>query len=202
MIRYPNYRRATNAAYELLIHYASFSLATNVFAIAENFLGNCKLLTYGQASFLYGYTVGNLLEVSEFGFSIVNGDKRIILYNEAMPLGSIRFTIAQEIGHFILKHRDEHDSAVEKEANCFARNLLCPLPVACNLCANSVQSYVSLFNVTPKMATVAFERQEDDRDNISLQNWGLFSEMLEACMECFVDTDEYNSYLDSSILVS
>lgn len=100
MIRYPNYRRATNAAYELLIHYASFSLATNVFAIAENFLGNCKLLTYGQASFLYGYTVGNLLEVSEFGFSIVNGDKRIILYNEAMPLGSIRFTIAHEIGQF------------------------------------------------------------------------------------------------------
>lgn len=194
MIRYPNYRRATNAAYEILTHRASFSLATNVFAIVEDFLDTCKLLTYSQACFFYDYTMEMLLEVSEFGFSIVSGDRRVILYNEAMPLGSIRFTIAHEIGHFILNHRDEHDSAAEKEANCFARNLLCPIPVVYELTVESALDYVELFNITPRMSTVAFAKQYDDKENISSQNWGLVSKKLEAYMLGAVDFSDSQSF--------
>nr|WP_325301954.1 ImmA/IrrE family metallo-endopeptidase [uncultured Dysosmobacter sp.] len=197
MSHYPDYKKATNAAYELLALKISFSLATNVFAIVEDLLDNCKLLTYGQACFLYGYTPEMLLEASKYGFSIVHRNRRIILYNETVPLGCIRFTIAHEIGHFILKHRDEHDPSAEKEANCFARNLLCPIPVVSGMSLETIQDYVSLFDVTTQMATVSFDRQSSDKYYISSENWNLISEMLDAYMMGFANINEYHQFLAS-----
>ena len=197
MSHYPDYRKATNATYVLLALKTSFSLTTNVFAIVENLLENCKLLTYSQACFLYGYVPELLLEVSEYGFSIVNGNKRVILYNETVPLGCIRFTIAHEIGHYVLKHRDEHDSSAEKEANCFARNLLCPIPVVYGMGLETAQDYVSLFDVTAQMAAVSFDKQSTDKYYISSQNWDLITEMLDAYMMGFDDINEYHQFLAS-----
>lgn len=197
MSHYPDYKKATNAAYELLALKISFSLATNVFAIVEDLLDNCKLLTYGQACFLYGYTPKILLEVSEYGFSIVRGNKRIILYNETVPLGCIRFTIAHEIGHYVLRHHDEHDPGVEKEANCFARNLLCPVPVVFGLDLTSHQDYVSIFDVTTQMAVVSFDRRSSDRYYITEELWTTVSDMLDAYMMGFADINEYYQFLAS-----
>lgn len=197
MKHYPNYKKATNAAYELLARRSSFSLATNVFAIVEDLLDNCKLLTYGQACFLYGYTLEMLLEASEYGFSIVKGDKRLILYNEAVPLGCIRFTIAHEIGHCVLGHFEEHDDSLEKEANCFARNLLCPIPVVYGMDLLTVQDYVSMFDVTAQMATVSFDKQSNDKYYITDELWTVVSDMLDAYMMGFADIREYHRFLAS-----
>jgi len=194
---YPDYKKATNSAYELLTLRTSFSLATNVFAIVEELLENCKLLTYGQVCFLYGYTPGMLLEASEYGFSIVKGNRRIILYNEAVPLGCIRFTIAHEIGHYVLKHQDEQDAGAEKEANCFARNLLCPVPVVFCMGLETAQDYVSMFDVTPKMATVSFDKKKSDRYYITKDLWNLTAEMVDAHMMGFADINEYHQFLAS-----
>ena len=197
MNHYPDYKKATNAAYELLAIKISFSLATNVFAIVEDLLDNCKLLTYSQACFLYGFTPEMLLEVSEYGFSIVRGNKRIILYNETVPLGCIRFTIAHEIGHYVLRHRDEHDPGAEKEANCFARNLLCPVPVVYGLDLASAQDYVSVFDVTSQMATVSFDKRGNDKYYISGDLWRTVSDMLDAHMLGFADVNAYYLFLAS-----
>lgn len=197
MSHYPDYKKATNAAYELLALRISFSMATNVFAIVEDLLENCKLITYGQSCFLYGYTPAMLLEVSEYGFSIVYGNKRMILYNENCPLGCIRFTIAHEIGHYVLKHRDEHDLSSEREANCFARNLLCPIPVVYELELKTIQDYISVFDVTEQMATVSFDKRGNDKYYISRENWDTISDMLDAHMMGFADIDEYRQFLAS-----
>lgn len=197
MRHYPDYKRATNAAYQLLALKLSFSLATNVFAIVEDLLDNCKLLTYSQACFMYGYTPEMLLEVSEYGFSILGGDKRIVLYNETVPLGCIRFTIAHEIGHYVLRHRDEDDPSAEKEANCFARNLLCPIPVVYGMGLEAVQDYVSMFDVTTQMATVSFDKRSSDRYYITDENWDTVSDMLDAYMMGFADINEYHQFFAS-----
>jgi Zn-dependent peptidase ImmA (M78 family)/rRNA maturation endonuclease Nob1 len=78
---------------------------------------------------------------SEDGATVLNGDnKYIIYYNENKSRPRIRFTIAHEIGHIFLGHLEEYGNPVlesddveeqlyehlEREANCFARNLLCP----------------------------------------------------------------------------
>lgn len=196
-MRYPNYRKATNAAYTLLGKTPTFALSTNVFFIIENVLDNCKLLTYGQACFLYGYACSQLIELSEFGFSIVHGTQRIILYNENNSLGCIRFTLAHEIGHAILNHDGEEDPVSEREANCFARNLLCPVPVAVGLEIKTPADYTSVFNVTEIMAKNTIKNISSDRYYISDENNRTLSEMLEAYMMGFDSVEAYYHYLVS-----
>ena len=197
MSNYPNYRKATNAAYQLLAKRRFLTLTTNVFSIGEDLIDKCVIITYGQACFLYGYTLPLLFRVSEFGFSIIRGNNRIILYNEAAPLGSILFTIAHEIGHSVLGHAEEHDDATEKEANCFARNLLCPIPVVCGLGLKSVEDYVSVFSITNRMAVVAFDKRNVDRYYIKEELFQIVSDMLDAYMMEFDDVDEYYRYFAS-----
>ena len=75
--------------------------------------------------------------------TIFNSRGFLILINKnQMPRHRIRFTIAHELGHIVLGHLQEigpgmpgklpEDHALyevmEVEANCFARNLLCPAP--------------------------------------------------------------------------
>lgn len=163
MITYPDYKTATNSAYKLISELDFFSIQTNVFAIAEQ-LKNCRVFSYGMTNYLYGIPLEFLLAHSEYGFSIKDNysDKRIIYCNENMPLACIRFTLAHEIGHAVLGHRDEDDPAAEKEANCFARNLLCPMPIADLFCAKSEEDYVSLFNISAPMAHATVGRRSSD----------------------------------------
>lgn len=194
---HPNYRRATNAAYDLLRRLPTFTLSTNVFFIIENMLDSCKLLTYGQACFLYGYSRYQLIELSEFGFSIKRGSQRIILYNEKNSLGCIRFTLAHEIGHAVLGHSDGENPTFEREANCFARNLLCPIPIVGGLVIDGPADYVAIFNVTEQMAENAIKNIPSDKYYISENNHDALSEMLDAYMMGFESLDAYHYYLAS-----
>lgn len=161
MITFPDYKKATNAAYKLIAERDQFSLATNVFAIAEQ-LENCRVFTYGQTNFLYDTPLDELFAVSEYGFSIKRKGKRIIYYNEKMPLACIRFTLAHEIGHAVLNHQDEDDPLAEKEANCFARNLLCPAPVISAFELLFARDYVAMFDVSTEMARIAIDHHSSD----------------------------------------
>jgi len=75
------------------------------------------------------------------GATIAEDGKYVIVYNHLVtPKDRIRFTIAHELGHVFLRHHDELGVTIlqrlwvektlydvlEDEANCFARNLLCP----------------------------------------------------------------------------
>ena len=179
----PNYRKATNAAYRLLAKRKNLTLATNVLAIAEESLGNCVVITYGQACYLYGFTLELLLKTSEYGFSFIRGERRIILYNESAPLGCIRFTVAHEIGHAVLGHLDEDDPGAEREANCFARNLLCPVPVVYGLDLNDPQEFVHVFTVSEKMAVVTLNWTKTDKYYIEDDLWEQIFDMFMECIE-------------------
>lgn len=157
----PDYKTATNAAYKVLAERDWFSFETNVFGIIEQ-LENCRLYTYALANFWYDIPLDVLQANSEYGFSITRNDQRIIYYNETMPLPCVRFTLAHEIGHAVLGHKNADDPVAEKEANCFARNLLCPVPVASAMQLESASDYASVFNVSNQMARVAIDRRKSD----------------------------------------
>jgi len=159
----PDYRKATNAAYKLLAQKDIIPMSTNLFSVIEDYLPDCRLITYSQAAFLYGNSTELLLQASEYGFSVVRGNRRLILYNESLPFGCVRFTIAHEIGHAILGHVDEFSLAAEREANCFARNLLCPIPIVCALDFTMTDEYTAAFDVTQAMAIVALDKRSVDR---------------------------------------
>lgn len=59
------------------------------------------------------------------GYTIKINDTYLILYDENVTVQRLRFSMAHEIGHVLLNHKD--DSNVEEtEANCFASHLLIP----------------------------------------------------------------------------
>ena len=86
------------------------------------------------------YCIENLR--SEDGATVGSGHGTyIIYYNDEKSRSRNRFTIAHEMGHIFMGHFDSHGTVLgtnsemdnveyqflENEANCFARNLLCPV---------------------------------------------------------------------------
>lgn len=151
IITNPNFKRAENAAYELLKRSNTQTLPTQVKMLAKMF-PNLRIKSYSWFGDKYGMT---LEEICVFANSLEgccyykkSAQRYIILYNDKVDnYGRIRWTIAHELGHFILKHNelsartivarnslsDEEYEIFEKEANCFARTLLAPPGVITSL---------------------------------------------------------------------
>jgi Zn-dependent peptidase ImmA (M78 family) len=61
-----------------------------------------------------------------------SGGRRRLLVNSRLPRGRFRFSIAHELGHFLLKHEplthigEKRSPALEREADIFASELLLP----------------------------------------------------------------------------
>ncbi|MED1643689.1 ImmA/IrrE family metallo-endopeptidase [Brevibacillus agri] len=140
----PNYKKAQNAAYELLKVDRASELPVKVKKFAKYF-PNLKIRSYSWFANRYGLT---LQEVCEYADSDEGccwyrkaKNKYMILYNDTKNnVGRVRWTIAHELGHFVLRHNELSDKTIiarsslsneeydvfEKEANCFARTLLAP----------------------------------------------------------------------------
>ena len=62
----------------------------------------------------------------------LRGDKKFLLVNERLPIGRFRFSIAHELGHFLLSHKpiahinEKRSPRLEHEADVFAGELLLP----------------------------------------------------------------------------
>lgn len=105
--------------------------------LAENFISEPPIIAEEVAK-NYGLRVGYYIFLPErrnvSGF-ITNGE---IVINDEEPIQRKNFTIAHELGHFLLGHIGNKDYEVlyrqpiatqkpmEQEANCFAANLLVP----------------------------------------------------------------------------
>lgn len=194
-----DYRRATNKASELLLSLPSFSLTLDVFA-AVKLMPDCVVISYRKAIEHYGINPELLASNSDYGFTFLEPKtkRRIILYNDALPVACIRFTIAHELGHYILEHlpKDQIASdAAEKEANCFARNLLCPAPIAKELALTSAEEYKTLFQVSSEMASIAVQYRAIDLYHISDCNYRDILDLLYACHMGFNNLNEFMHYL-------
>lgn len=131
----PNYRRAIAAAYKSREkfdpgwRYAVFDpfLLTSV----HPRMRVCKYTTFAK---LHGLEITEMLRnaPSYDGFTLRRRNNFIIVYNDApsIPETRKRFTVAHELGHVVLQHKMEGDDIEEREADCFARNLLAPRRLA------------------------------------------------------------------------
>ncbi len=59
---------------------------------------------------------------------MLGSDSPLILFNDRQNPARVAFSVAHELGHVMLGHH-EHSKLAEKEANYFAANALCPLPM-------------------------------------------------------------------------
>ena len=59
-----------------------------------------------------------------------NGLQFIVIYNSGIDADRLRFALARELGHIILKHDGSSPEEVwAAEADCFAYHFLCPVPL-------------------------------------------------------------------------
>lgn len=162
----PNYKHATNMAYKTIIdNLSNFTLPIDVIGILQS-LENVKLKSYSKVCTEFDYTYEELLKLfpSEYGFNLYD-DKNgnyLVLYNDFKEQTTTFFTLAHELGHIILKHKADTDIN-NKEADCFARNLLCPIPIVDEVCMNNSDDYMLFFGISEPMADVSLNFQDNDR---------------------------------------
>lgn len=144
MISKPNFNKAEQTAINLLREGKFTELPIKVKEIA-NIFNNLKIRPYTWFAKKRGLSLEEvcLFAESEEGccYYQKKNHKYLILYNDniANP-GRRRWTIAHEIGHYVLKHNELTNKTIlsrsslsndeyktfEKEADCFARSLLAP----------------------------------------------------------------------------
>lgn len=178
MMSEPDYYSATNKAYELLCEFGMFSPPYSVFdAICK--IPKCVVMSYTEASEKYKTDRSVWMSSSDHGFTILNKfQNSIILYNDFKDHEISRFTVAHELGHVVLGHEQEC-SSTNKEANCFARNFLCPVPAAHYMGLTTSLEYAEFFDVTKVMADTTMDFVSCDARIISDEYYEIFSAGIE-----------------------
>lgn len=144
MIRSANYILPVVKSLEVLEESGIKFFPVSFASIFARFRSEISIMTYSrfrESSSLSHYDVIKNLG-SKHGASIRIGFScYLILYNDDLSEEIQRTTIAHELGHIFLRHHDEAEcdmitekeidaelyDVMEKEAWCFARNLLCPI---------------------------------------------------------------------------
>lgn len=128
---------------------------------------NLSLMKYSAVAEAESVSVEELaylLDSEEGCLYYQGGGQYVIFYNDTVKHNQrVRFTIAHELGHYILNHLGEKETniaryslteiqseSLEQEANYFAKRLLAPIP--------AVDLYVKYYNkVTRKFINSAFD---------------------------------------------
>lgn len=145
-----NYKKLKNIAYSFLNQYSNGKLPIDLLHIISQ-LDNLHLMKYSTFAKENNMDLNQVYQLlnSEDGalWYKSNTQTYILLYNDTIDNKErIRFTIAHELGHYILKHNEETDKTTlsrytltedeynvfEKEANFFAKHLLVPFPILGN----------------------------------------------------------------------
>ena len=156
----PNYRRAENEALGLLKKHGVEAPPVSL-----------ETLAHGE-----GLSVWRAEFEDETVSGVVDLEKKKILVNKFDPQGRQRFTIAHELGHWIL-HQSELENnpdlvifyrktleeketdPLEQEANCFAANLLVPAFMVDGLLSSSISNKIiaDIFKVSESV--ILFRRK-------------------------------------------
>lgn len=143
----PDYKKAKNMARKVLQEHNVAQIPVNVDSILKSYK-NIKLITYNEMSKMFNLTEKEITDINASKDGVIqysgNRNKYFIAYNENVAIkGRINWTLAHELGHYILNHHKEtncfhleessltleQNYVLESEANCFARELLAPPPV-------------------------------------------------------------------------
>lgn len=131
----PNYTRAANKAYKTIISLKLDKLPIDPLMILKK-CKNTAVHTYDEALPRFGVSDRHFLNdlilegIDAFTIRKDSGDhiSYELLYNSHANKCRMRFTLAHELGHILLKHHQE-ELWEDKEADYFASQLLAPRPV-------------------------------------------------------------------------
>lgn len=175
----PNYNSATNAAYEVLKKYAGPYPQIDIMGIIISHFPNVSIHTYTETAKNFKMTISDFLDTvtSEHGYTLYKPAKQqwIICYNDTKCERTIRFTLAHELGHVVLKHQDD-DIISRCEADCFARNVLCPVPLRDGFNLSTKEDYCECFNISEPMAEITLDLNKNDNYYITKDNYNYIND--------------------------
>ena len=162
----PNKLRARTAAYDLLDELEIRNFPISPFYVCDYLGIQCH--TYAEAPQFLGPNVNTLKSKHIDGFCYRRGVESVILYDDSQSHSRIRFTVAHEIGHLILRHHiappddlpaDDprwafHKDYKESEADTFAGALIRPAVLIRMHSINDTESIVNGFDVSWECASV------------------------------------------------
>ncbi|MFW5437082.1 ImmA/IrrE family metallo-endopeptidase [Paenibacillus apiarius] len=170
MISKPNFNKAEKAAYQLLSDNGVKELPVKIKRLAKKY-PHLKIKSYTWFGQKNGMTIEEVCRFAESNEGCCYYRKfdhqYLILYNDTVQnIGRIRWTIAHELGHFILKHNEITNKTIlarsslaqteyeafEKEADCFARSLLAPLSVLSALKRLTVKDIIEWCSLSKEAA--------------------------------------------------
>ena len=181
----PDYKYATNVAYDELSYYNGSFPQINIFELLEE-SGDIVLKSYSQAARYLNCTHNEFtytIAQSEYGFTVTDPrtGNHIIFFNNLKDDKTIRFTLAHELGHIRLGHTEDNEVA-DKEANCFARNLLCPVQIIKELELSTAEEYAECFGISLPMATASIAHFESDYHYITDRNYQIVNDKIYSYM--------------------
>ncbi len=96
------------------------------------------------------------------GITIFIKDKCLILFDDNVSEGTKRFTIAHEMGHIVLNHKDNtiNQRTRETQASMFAARLLMPMCVLNECKVKSVKEIQNMCAVSFTAASYRYDRLE------------------------------------------
>lgn len=157
----PHFNLAQQSAYNVLASSNIYELPVNLKKLVRSYNIQLQSYTMFAKDMDIPLEMVTSLCASDDGCIMKRGDDTyLLLYNDLVTnIGRVRFTIAHEFGHFILKHHDETDETTisrnnpfmrlrdkkydrfEQEANYFAKRLIAPIPL--------VDEYIHNFQAAP-----------------------------------------------------
>lgn len=157
---YGVYKKARNASWQALIDNKVCSLPVDIVQIVRN--NGIQLLKNSQAK---------ELRSGEAGISVFDGTQWYIVYDDTVPLGRKRFTVAHEIGHIFLGHplvAGFHARTTggklpqtENEANIFASRFLAPACVLWGLNVHTAADISRICEISKEAAEIRAKRMTE-----------------------------------------
>lgn len=158
---YGVYKIVRDASWQALIDNHVDSLPVDIVQVVCN--NGIRLLKNSQV---------NELRSGEVGISIFDGKQWYIVYDDLLPLGRKRFTVAHELGHIFLGHplvAGYHARTTtapklprtESEANSFASRFLAPACVLWGLNAHSADEIARFCAISKEAAEIRAKRMAE-----------------------------------------
>lgn len=155
----------TRQAYKLLLTMGIVSLPVDPFAIVKHF--GWRILTVAEAE-EYGVKCPFNLSESKpaINFRVPRTGERFIIYYNEKYIPRLRWSIAHEIGHIVLEHKNEFPNRLteseyriaELEAHLFAAELLTPTKiVASDLFPKTTNAISTICNISSEATTKRLE---------------------------------------------
>lgn len=186
---YGVYKKARNASWQALIDNKVESLPVDIVQIIRN--NGIRLLKNSQT---------NELRSGEAGISIFDGTQWFIVYDDLLPIGRKRFTVAHELGHIVLGHpliagfhaRTTGGSLpqTESEANIFASRFLAPACVLWGLNIHTSADISRICEISKEAAEIRAKRM----DELYKRNMFLTSPLERRVYNQFKDFIEQNRF--------